>query len=101
MLLLHWGLIALAAQPRVNMPRRAFAMADGDRDRPLPWNHVTACEDPWVRCHHVRPHRYNPICDEFNSRHLPKEATIRFLTQGQHDCVGLECFESSGRLCPS
>src|SRR5271166_524126 len=91
---LHGLLIALAAQPRIDMPRRVFTVADRDRDRPLARNHVPAGEDPRMARHHVRPHLYDTILGEFDTGHLPEKSAIRLLPNGQYDCIGLERLES-------
>ena len=91
-------LVVRAAQPGVDIPRRAFAVADGDRHRPFAGDRVAAGEQPGVTGHHVDADDNCAVGAERQSRHIAQEAALRRLAERQHHGVGRQRFELSRRL---
>jgi hypothetical protein len=94
-------LVLASVEPGVDMPSRQLSMTDRDGDGSLARHHVAAGEHARMAGHHVGSDHDGSVLLEIDSRHAAQEAGIGVLAQREHDRVGLELFELSGRARPA
>ncbi len=99
--MLGMGLVALAAQPGIDVARRLLAVTGGDGDRTLRRHHIAASEDPGRAGHHLLTDDHRAVGLELDAGDAAEETGVGLLPHRQDQRIGLQLLETAGGTRPA